>query len=347
MDTPVDSFDKIADVQSDLLFGDPAAFPEPEVSFVLPTYQRREFFGEALDSILAQEPVAAAWECVVVDNTPLDDRGNTPALEAVRQRNNSRVLYYHNRVNIGSGYNWNRGVELSRGRWVVFLHDDDVLYPDALKNILSILAEQRQSGKKLGYIHARRDQFSDSRELANLKRGDQLHGEELTRFRSLIVGTSGTGMPSCGTCILRQAYLETGGINYDFGLTADAVLGYQIMKHYRVMVSGPALGAYRWSDNETLKITSLQNLIYSDYLFAQYRYAQNWFSRIWGKLFWRAEYEENLGYKCQTGDRKNFALSPADLSVHIPYSRVSPVVRFFYKALRKLYVIFSRVRIAR
>lgn len=343
IDDPCNSFLKIADVQSDLLYGNPAAISAPEFSVILPTFQRRELFREALDSILAQEPIDVSWECLVVDNTPLDAQNETPALEVVRQRNDCRVLYYHNRVNIGSGYNWNRAAELARGKWLVFLHDDDVMYPDALRNILRILRMPQRGAKPLGYIHARRDQFTDFQNLSDVKRSDKAYSEELTRFKSLIIGASQTGMPSCGTTILKQAYLETGGINYDFGLTADAILGYQIMKKYRVIISGPSLGAYRWSDNETLKVASLQKLIYSDYLFAKYRYSQSVFSRGWGCLFWRAEYEENLKYKCKTGTIKEFALSPQDLSVNVAYHKVNRAILLCYKILRKMCLIFCGV----
>lgn len=342
LDNPRDNFSFIASVKTDLLWGDLSAVDNPKLSVLIPTFQREQFFAEALDSVLSQYPVDVPWECVVVDNTPLNSQGTTPALEIIRSRGDCRVLYYHNQVNLGSGYNWNRGVELSRGEWIVMLHDDDLLYPHALQSLLAIM-DAPPKGKKLGYIHARRDQFTTSDTLPNLKHRDKAHPEVLTRFKSLILGTSGTGMPSCGTAILKKAYKEAGGINNGFGLTADAVLGYQIMKQYRVIVSAPSLGAYRWSDNETLKISSLQKLIYSDYLFAKYRYSQNFFSKLWGYLFWRAEYQENVGYKCKTGNYKQFSLSPQDLSMNIPYRPASAITVFIHKVLRKVFLLFLRM----
>lgn len=336
-----DSFAKIADVKTDLLFGDPAATSGPTLSIILPTFQRQTLFRDALDSILAQQPVDVVWECLVVDNTPLDDRSSTPALDVVRNCGDARVLYYHNRVNIGSGYNWNRGVELARGKWVCFLHDDDILFPDALRNIVRIIHSQSGGRMPLGSIQARRVMFTDSSQLAQFKPRRVPYFEPLTRTRALIRGEAGTGAPSCGTAFLKQAYQESGGINYDFGLTADAVLGYQIMRRYRVIRSDCALGGYRWAENETLKLTTLQGLLRSDYLFARYRYSRSCFSRIWGKVFWRAEYNESIRYKIRDAGRAGAHLKPEDFAGAVPYQKTNPILYVIYKVLQRLYSLFS------
>lgn len=340
IDSVVDSFSFIRDVVSDLLYGAPGT-DDVQISVILPTFQRRELFEEALTSVLRQECAGVSWECLVVDNTPLDDRGSTPALDVVRKCGDSRVLYYHNRVNIGTGYNWNRGVELARGKWVCFLHDDDVLFPDALRNIVRIINSQSGGRIPLGSIQARRVMFTDSSQLAGLRHGRVPYFEPLTKTRALIRGEPGTGAPSCGTTFLKQAYLGSGGVNYDFGLSADAVQGYQIMEHYRVIRSDCALGAYRWAENETLKKSSMQELVHSDYLFARYRYAQSSFSRIWGRVFWRAEYNENIRYKIRDGKRKNLVLTPQDFESIVPYRKTNPILYVAYKAFQRLYSLCS------
>lgn len=343
LDECCNRFADIAQVQTDLLFGDLAAVSKPLISVVLPTFQRGRLFKEALESICNQKKTVSDWECLVVDNTPLDASETTSALETVKQLGDSRILYYHNRVNIGSGYNWNRGVELARGKWICFLHDDDILIPDALRNIERILRCQSGGRVPLGSIQARRVMFSDVSEMKGVKPKRVRYFEPLTRIRALIRGESGTGAPSCGTVYLRQAYLECGGVNYDFGLTADAVLGYQIMKRYRVIRSDCILGGYRWAENETLKKDSLQKLVYSDYLFARYRYRQSLFSKLWGWLFWRAEYNENVRYKIKAGEKGNLVLRPTDFDETVPYRKTNPIVYVIYKILQRVYSALATV----
>ena len=235
------NFCKIASIKTDLLLGDIRTVQNPLVTVIIPTYNRNELLKEAIESVLRQEPVSFQWEFIVIDNTPLDRLGQTAAWSLIRSLKKPNILYYHNRENIGSGYNWNRGVELAHGQWVVFLHDDDIMLPSALRNIGRILDRSGRYKKELGYIHANRVEFSQAIVPGMISKQEKQYCLELTRTRSLLTGLSGTGMPSCGTAILKKAYCEVGGINYQFGPTADAVLGYQIMKKYTVIQSGCVL----------------------------------------------------------------------------------------------------------
>ncbi len=335
-----DSFELIKDVKSDLVEGKVDADLTPFFSIVIPTYRRGTSFARALDSALRQKACGIEWDCVVVDNTPPEE--DAPARKIVRERADFRVLYYRNRQNIGSGYNWNRGVELARGKWIVFLHDDDILYPDALFQLKRMISLMFFGKKPLGYIHARRENFICDEELDNIKPRYVPCFLPLTRGRSLILGGTGTGVPSCGTAILKEAYLSTGGINYDYALTADSVLGYQIMKRYRVIQSDCSLGAYCWSENETLKKSSLLSLVQSDALFAQYRYSRNFFSKIWGRIFGLCEYRRNLDYKISTGEYKKFGLTYHDFDTIMPYRAPNLLVWYAYRFIQRIY----RVQVA-
>lgn len=281
----IDNFQKIADVKTDLLYGDISREKVVFLSVIIPTFNRSNLLKEAINSVLDQKTVDYEWELLVIDNTPLDEHNSTPALKIITDIGSSSVLYYHNRINIGSGYNWNRGVELARGKWIMFLHDDDVLCSDALLQIRKIIVRDGFYKKPLGYIHANRIKFSDDfDEKQAIKKRWPLQ-LQLTQNLALFYGHTGTGAPSCGTTILREAYMNAGGINYDYGPTADAILGYQIMKKYTVVRSARVLGGYRWLDNETLKKDTILKLLSSDRLFAKYRYEKNQFGSMWGKIF--------------------------------------------------------------
>lgn len=297
IDSYVDSFSKAADIESVAVLGNPEYIEKPFFTVIVPTYKRDRLLKEALESVVSQDIKDLSWNCLVMDNTPPDALGNTPAMKIIKELNDGRITYYRNALNIGSGYNWNRGAELARGEWVVFLHDDDIMYPDALTNLARIISVHDGGKPELGYIHARRENSFGAGQAGPARRSRVRYYEPLTRLRSLIRGESGTGMPTCGTAALRKAYIETGGVNYDFGPTADAIVGYRIMKKYRVIVSDVSLGARRWSESETIKESTLRALIKSDYLFARYRYSQTPFSRAWGRIFGNTEYNENLRYK--------------------------------------------------
>lgn len=345
LETYVDNFSKVADIPSDLLFGEPQLSKDPWISVIIPTYNRTTLFQEAVMSVLLQISVDFSWELIVVDNTPFDAEGKTPALRILQKINDRRVLYYHNRENIGSGYNWNRGVELARGEWVCFLHDDDLLSKCALWNIGRMIQTVDWTKKKLGFLYARRTQFSTEYKepVKQRKRGFT----ELTQMRALVIGDTGTGMPSCGTTIRKQAYMEVGGINYDFGPTADAVLGYQIMAKYAVICSDVSLGGYRWAENETLKKRTLQKLVEADWLFACYRYSRSRYAAFWGRCFGRVIRNQNIHYKLEVAEKAGLSMNVHDFDDSLPYKRSNFILRGIYIIIKAAYIAIRAKRAKR
>lgn len=337
-----DSFALIKRIKSDLLYGNIEIDKDPFISLIIPTYSRTVFFKEALDSVLRQEETGFRWEILVVDNTPLSENGTTPALEIVREISCPRVLFYHNQQNIGAGYNWNRGVELARGQWVSFLHDDDLLCSNALKNIGEIIFHCPPLKKPLAYIHAKREDFSEFFDEKDAKRHDKPFLRRLTRTAALIKGWSQTGAPSCGTTILKEAYRKAGGINYDFGGTADAILGYIIMKDYTVVESGKVLGGYRWAENATLHRETIFNLVEADFYFSQYRYSISIVSKIFGIMFWRIQYNQNICRKIELLKKYNINIQKSDFNFIIPYKRYSYFKYIIYKIINKIYYFINK-----
>ena len=337
IDRKADGFQAISGVNSVQLYGSRNHVEIPLLSLVLLTYRRDVLFREALKSVLVQQAVPFAWEIIVVDNSEPDEKGETPALRIVREFGDLRVRYYRNEENLGMFGNWNRGVELARGEWVTFLHDDDVLCPDALANLGSIIRFAKENLPRLGYIHARRVEFSENFDPEQAKKKSKPYLTRLTRMGALIRGWSQTGMPSCGTAILRQAYMETGGADSKYGGIADAILGYQIMKRYDVVMSDAVLGGYRWLDNETLRKETLLDFVEGDLLFAQYRYSLTPWSRLFGRLFWRVQHNLNIEGKLELARKGHHDMDRHDFDHIVPYKKSSRVMRFLYKMVQQIY----------
>ena len=94
------------------------------VSIIIPTYNRAHLIGETLDSVLAQ--TYPNWECIVVDDGSIDDTENLVlayVAEDVR-------IQYHKRPNYkikGAPSCRNFGVEISKGSYIMWLDDDDLI----------------------------------------------------------------------------------------------------------------------------------------------------------------------------------------------------------------------------
>ena len=95
----------------------------PQVSIVLPTFNRKATLMRAVRSILAQ--TYAAFELIVVDDGSTD--GSTDGLERLDQR--IKVL---RRTNAGAAAARNAGIAAARGKYLTFLDSDDEWFPNFL-----------------------------------------------------------------------------------------------------------------------------------------------------------------------------------------------------------------------
>lgn len=103
---------------------------QPLVSIIIPTYNRAHLIWETLDSLLVQ--TYTSWECIVVDDGSNDNTG-----EVLKKYCDKDIRFqYHQRPsNRPKGANAcrNYGFELSKGEYVNWFDDDDVMLEDFLK----------------------------------------------------------------------------------------------------------------------------------------------------------------------------------------------------------------------
>ncbi|HJT79856.1 MAG TPA: glycosyltransferase family 2 protein [Chthoniobacterales bacterium] len=103
---------------------------QPQVSVVIPTFNRSQIVRGAIDSVLAQ--TAPGVETIVVDDGSTDDTVE----QLSRYGDAIRVI---RRDNNGVSAARNTGIRAARGRWVAFLDSDDRWQPRKLERQLSCL----------------------------------------------------------------------------------------------------------------------------------------------------------------------------------------------------------------
>ncbi|MCC5810381.1 MAG: glycosyltransferase, partial [Ectothiorhodospiraceae bacterium] len=104
----------------------------PLISVVTPTYNRADYLGEAIESVLAQ--TYQHFEMLVVDDGSTDQ---TPELMR-RFASDSRIRYFQ-QENQGQSVARNRGIEESKGEFICFLDSDNAWLPDKLESSLAHL----------------------------------------------------------------------------------------------------------------------------------------------------------------------------------------------------------------
>lgn len=104
----------------------------PQVSVIIPTYNRERFVVKALDSVLIQS--FQDYEIIVIDDGSTD--GTRKALEAY-----SNKIRYVYQKNSGVSSARNSGIKKAQGVWVAFLDSDDEWTKDYLSTQVAQIEE--------------------------------------------------------------------------------------------------------------------------------------------------------------------------------------------------------------
>lgn len=104
----------------------------PKISVCIPTYNRAHYIKEAIESVLMQD--YENFELIICDDASTDYTG-----EVVQSYKDPRIRYVRNANNLGQWENSNKSIYLSRGEYVIFMTDDDVMMQGLLKKEVEIL----------------------------------------------------------------------------------------------------------------------------------------------------------------------------------------------------------------
>ena len=109
---------------------------QPKLSICISTFNRADFIGETLESIVSQ--VTDYCEVIVSDNASQDD---TEAVVTEYVNRCERLRYVRHDTDCGVDRNYDRTVELACGEYCWLLSDDDPLKPGAVAALLNALVQ--------------------------------------------------------------------------------------------------------------------------------------------------------------------------------------------------------------
>lgn len=96
------------------------------ISVIIPTYNRAAYLKTAIESVLAQD--FQDFEIVITDNASTDHTE-----EVVAAFKDHRIRYIKNHENLGVVPNHNLAIKNSRGEFIHFFSDDDIMHPANLR----------------------------------------------------------------------------------------------------------------------------------------------------------------------------------------------------------------------
>jgi glycosyltransferase involved in cell wall biosynthesis len=236
----------------------------------MPAYNAAQWIGEAIESALAQ-----TWddfELVVSDDASTDS-----TLDIARSYADPRIRVEASRQHLGEARNHNRAIRLSTGRFVKFLHADDVLAPDCVEAMVCrALADER-----IGLVFSPREIRVESEVGEEGTTWSEQHSHLHERFDHLAENNDGhalfrqlvdagvenwVGEPSA--VLIARSALDGGRLfSSRVHQTLDLDLWLRIMLRHRVGFVSRPLCVYR-HHNRSTTVTNR-------------RMARAWLDRLW------------------------------------------------------------------
>lgn len=109
---------------------------KPLISVIIPTYNRDQMVGQAIESVLEQE--FKDFELIVVDDGSTDD---TPDILSAYGND----ILVHRQINKGVSAARNKGIQLSLGRFIAFLDSDDLWMPQKLSQQIAFFKSKKDA----------------------------------------------------------------------------------------------------------------------------------------------------------------------------------------------------------
>ena len=201
-------------MNSILVFKNETNIKKYDLSIVIPTFRNKQLLFSAIDSVIALERYEGiSYELLVVNNNPDDDMQE---LVDKYKKVSIPISLYKNIENYGQVGNINQGVYLSRGKYVAFLHDDDLLLPNYLNEIGPFIISGQEydcivasfymmaENYSVDFKHRFLDVITSYRYLYRKKIQEITPKDYINSFYDVY------SAPTCGTLFLKKAILDYG-----------------------------------------------------------------------------------------------------------------------------------------
>ncbi len=233
-------------VTSVLVIGDRSQEKKILISIVIPTYNRFDLMLNALISAINQNNIYNVnYEVIVVDNNP-ENIDNQRIKNLKNEIHFPNFSYYINSENIGMMANWNRGIELALGDWVVLLHDDDYFLNNYITKIFLDIKRFKKADciAHLPFVH-------DKRKVKELNIDFKVK-PTYKKLNSEFIITNNFHIS--GSLIKKEIVYDLGGFNPEMYPISDYDFNERLIKNFTVfLVNNNPLVIIVFQENESLK----------------------------------------------------------------------------------------------
>jgi glycosyltransferase involved in cell wall biosynthesis len=111
---------------------------EPLVSVLMPTFNRPKYLSQALASALNQ--TYENLQIIVVND------GGQDVTDIINASNDPRIIFLNRKQNYGKAFSLNQALAEAEGKYIAYLDDDDLYYPNHIELLVNALEKNPDCG---------------------------------------------------------------------------------------------------------------------------------------------------------------------------------------------------------
>ncbi|MDZ8221837.1 MULTISPECIES: glycosyltransferase [unclassified Nostoc] len=209
----------------------------PNVSVIIPTYQRADLVSETIESVLAQ--TYTDYEIIVVND------GSTDNTREVLAQFKDKITVIH-QENKGLPAARNTGIIASRGRYIAFVDDDDLWIPYKLEKQVACF----ESNPNIGLVYSNMIYFKDNRVFSSKMWPKGSHPSGVLQDWMLFMIDY---IPVPTVVVRRECFDEVGLFDETLTSCEDYDLWLRIIEKFPVHFLNEPVAFYRLSTNSMSK----------------------------------------------------------------------------------------------
>ncbi len=253
----------------------------PKLSVCIPAYKEPDLLEKALRALETQ--TFRDFEIILTDDTPDDSVRKL----AERWQDRLPITYQSHRPSLGTPENWNAGLRLAKGKYILVHHHDDwLLRPDSLTLFVKALDDQPEAVFAFANTDIRR---LETDERIRLNRPSEKQLEQLKTEPEVLITADFVGVPS--TVMFRKST----GIFFDSQLKwlVDVDFYVRCLRYRPVAAYIPEalVGVAIHEKQVTASVTKNKNLLLFEYFTVAEKLGldlrQEPYAGAYGYWFWR------------------------------------------------------------
>jgi len=242
-----------------------------KVSVCVPTYNYGNYIAETIESVLAQN--FTDFELLIIDDCSKDQTAHVVESYA---RQDPRIRFIVNKVNLGMVENWNSCIAEARGEYIKFVFGDDLLAsPDAVGRMVFLL----DNDNSVSLVCSARNLIDESSNVIKIESHFDTGIMEGTDVINRCLPSQGNliGEPSVVMFRKNQAGL---GFNAKYKQIVDLEMWFHLLEQGRFAFINEPLCSFRQHGQQQTRVNAENLAALNDVFFLQIDYLNKEYVRL-------------------------------------------------------------------